>query len=149
MGKRGYYGIGIYGAKKEHNLGTLFRSAYSFGASFIFTVGARYKHQSSDTVKAYKHIPLYQYQDIDALVNNIPHGCPIIGVELAPQAHKLNNFVHPEQAMYLLGAEDYGIPQTVLDRLHHIVEIPGASRCLNVSTAGAIIMYDRIIKREL
>lgn len=41
--KRGYFGIGIYHTKNVLNVGTLWRSAHNFGASFIFTVGMRYR----------------------------------------------------------------------------------------------------------
>lgn len=52
MNKRGYFGIGIYNPKTETNMGTLWRSAYNFGADFIFTIGMRYKKMGSDTAKA-------------------------------------------------------------------------------------------------
>jgi hypothetical protein len=34
---RGYFGIGIYHGKTEENIGTLWRSAYAYGADFVFT----------------------------------------------------------------------------------------------------------------
>lgn len=43
MGMRGYCGIGIYAPKMPVNVGVLWRSAQLMGASFIFTIGARYK----------------------------------------------------------------------------------------------------------
>jgi tRNA (guanosine-2'-O-)-methyltransferase len=43
---RGYYGIGIENVKTAENVGTLWRSAYILGASFIFTIGKRYKKQA-------------------------------------------------------------------------------------------------------
>ena len=64
---RGYFGIGVYHAKKDVNIGTLWRSAYIFGASFIFTIGRRFPKQASDTVKAFRHIPLFEYQTIEEL----------------------------------------------------------------------------------
>ena len=47
----GYFGVGIVNGKSEANQGTLWRSAYQLGASFIFTVGARFDHRT-DTVPA-------------------------------------------------------------------------------------------------
>ena len=35
----GYFGIGVYRLKTEANHGTLWRSAFQFGADFIFTIG--------------------------------------------------------------------------------------------------------------
>ena len=41
----GYFGIGIYQAKRFENVGVLWRGAYQLGASFIFTIGKRYRRQ--------------------------------------------------------------------------------------------------------
>ena len=65
----GFFGIGIYRAKSEANHGTLWRSAYQLGASFMFTIGARFdKHRvrSTDTAKAWAKIPIFQYPDFNA-----------------------------------------------------------------------------------
>lgn len=64
---RGYFGIGIINGKTPENLGTLWRSANLYGAAFIFTVGKRYKRQSSDTPNTPRHIPLFEYQSLDDL----------------------------------------------------------------------------------
>ena len=39
---RGYFGIGVEGISKPMNLGSLFRTAHAFGASFVFTIAAAY-----------------------------------------------------------------------------------------------------------
>jgi len=38
---KGYFGIGVEGVSKATNVGTLFRTAHAFGASFVFIVGAQ------------------------------------------------------------------------------------------------------------
>lgn len=50
---RGYCGIGIFHPKFEVNQGTLWRTALAFHANFMFTVGHRFRWQSSDTTKAW------------------------------------------------------------------------------------------------
>jgi tRNA G18 (ribose-2'-O)-methylase SpoU len=140
---RGYFGIGIENTKNERNVGTLWRSASNFEAAFMFTAGRRYHHQCSDTLKAWRHIPLLQFADISELV--IPHSCLLVGVEIVGQSIDLIEFEHPERAIYLLGAEDHGLSKAAIDRCHQFVEIP-SHRCLNVAVAGAIVMYDRLAK---
>lgn len=49
------FGIGVYHPKHEINIGTLIRSAYIFGANYVFTVGRRYKRQSSEKGFAEKY----------------------------------------------------------------------------------------------
>lgn len=145
---RGYFGIGIYKPKTETNIGTLFRSAHSFGADFIFVIGARYKKQGSDTTKAFLHLPLYEYDSWEDFKNHLPHSCQIVCVELDDKAKDLKTFCHPERCVYVLGAEDNGIPKEYL-KTHQIIQINGGKYCLNVAVAGSIILYDRINKYEI
>lgn len=147
MNNRGYFGIGIYNTKTEHNIGTLWRSAYIFGASFIFTIGKRYKKQHSDTTKATNHIPLYEYKTFEEFYSNIPNNCLLIGVEQNEKSIDLKKFWHPERAIYLLGAEDYGLNENIISKCHKIVSID-TKLCLNVSVAGSIIMYNRKVQNE-
>ena len=142
--KRGYFGIGVFHTKTESNIGTLMRSALCFGADFVFTVGRRYQEQASDTTSTKRHVPLYHYRDVESLVANLPIGCPLIGVELAEDSLPLGEFDHPERAAYLLGAEDHGLTVAAMRRCHRIVEVKGASQCLNVAVTGSIVMWDRI-----
>ena len=142
---RGYYGIGIENTKTSVNIGTLWRSAKIFNASFIFTIGKRYKKQASDTLKAYRHIPLYQYDSFDKFYEAMPYDCRLIGIELDERAKPIYNYVHPERAIYLLGAEDSGMTKEALTKCQTIIQLPG-DYCLNVAVAGSIVMYDRVTK---
>jgi tRNA G18 (ribose-2'-O)-methylase SpoU len=83
---RGYFGIGIEHSKNEINIGTLWRSANIFGAKFIFTIGKRYKQQSSDTMKTTRHIPLYHYVDFEDFYDHMPKDCKLVGIELIDNA---------------------------------------------------------------
>jgi tRNA G18 (ribose-2'-O)-methylase SpoU len=140
---RGYFGIGIENTKNKANIGTLYRSALAFGADYIFTVGKRYEEQCSDTAKAWRHIPLFHFRELEDL--KLPYGCRLVGIEIDPNAYMLPDFIHPERACYLLGAEDRGLSKKAIDMCHMLVRIP-SNQCLNVSVAGSIVMYDRLIK---
>lgn len=142
---RGYCGIGVYHPKHEQNIGTLFRSAYNFGADFVFTVGRRYKVQASDTTKTNRHMPVFHFQTFDDLVNHLPLESRLVCVELTDDAEPLTTFQHPHQCVYLLGAEDYGLPQRLTNKFQTII-VPGTKHCLNVATTGSIVLYDRLQK---
>ena len=146
MSERGYFAIGVYHGKHEVNIGTLLRSAHNFGAAFVFTVGKRYSHQASDTTKATRHMPLFHFDTFPDLFAHLPFDCQLVGVEQHELALPLPTFHHPERAIYLLGAEDDGLSKDACDKAHQLVEIPGTARCLNVATAGSIVLYDRIAK---
>jgi tRNA G18 (ribose-2'-O)-methylase SpoU len=141
----GYFGIGIYQAKRFENVGVLRRWAYQLGASYIFTIGKRYRRQSSDTHATWKHIPLHSYSAFDDFFDSIPFGCRLIGIESG--GTDLPDFQHPERAVYLLGAEDGGLPRRVLERCHQSVTIPAIGLdSYNVAQAGTLVMYDRFMK---
>ncbi len=141
---RGYFAIGVEGLSKPMNAGNLFRSAHAFGATFLFTIGADYsaRRASSDTSRAPVHLPLYEYPDVAALM--LPERCRLVGVELLEQAVELPSFRHPRQAAYVLGPEKGTLSPELLSRCDQVVRIP-TSFCLNVATAGAILMYDRLL----
>lgn len=144
--KRGYFGIGVINGKCEANIGTLWRSANIMGAQFIFTIGKRYpKKQSTDTMQTPRHIPLFEYETFDDFKKNIPRDCELIAIELDERSKPIEAMNHPERAVYLLGAEDKGIPQEVLKECRRIIQLPG-EYCLNVSVAGSIVLYDRFVK---
>lgn len=140
----GYFEIGIFHTKTEQNVGTLWRSAYQLGASGIFTIGRRYKRQSSDTVNAMYHIPLRHYETFDEFKANRPVGAVLIGVEMGGKP--LSDFPHPKTAIYLLGAEDSGLPKDVLDYCTCVVSLDAINTLsYNVAVAGSIVMYSRML----
>lgn len=147
MSARGYFGVACWKPKTADNVGTLWRSAHVFGASFLAVVGGRYHHQPSDTTKAPRHVPLYEYDTFDAFYAGLPHGCRVIGVELVENARSLPGYGHPDQAVYLLGPEDGSLSPAVLERCHSRLVIPGAY-CLNLAVAGSVVMYDRVAKAD-
>jgi tRNA G18 (ribose-2'-O)-methylase SpoU len=144
---RGYFAVGIYRTKTEANVGTLWRSAHLYGAAFVFTVGRRYKHQASDTPKTIQHTPLFHFDDVTDLLDHLPHSAPLVGVELDPRATLLTEYQHRERAVYLLGAEDDGLPPSIVDLCHDVVQIPSLRpQSMNVATAGTVLLYDRHTK---
>jgi tRNA G18 (ribose-2'-O)-methylase SpoU len=144
---RGYYGIGIAGGKTASNVGTLWRSAYQLGAAFIFTAGARYPRQASDTVKAWRHVPLFEYSDLETFLGNRPHDCMLIGIEMG--GSPLAEFVHPERCIYMLGAEDHGLSSLAISKCQRIVSLPYVRmESYNVAVAGSLVMYDRLSKER-
>ena len=137
-----YFEIGIYHPKTEMNVGTLWRSASQLGAAGIFTVGRRYRKQSSDTYDTNRNIPLRHYNTVDDFLATRPHGAELIGVEMG--GTPVSRFTHPNQAIYLLGAEDNGLPPTVIKICNRIVSLEAVNQpSFNVAVAGSIIMYHR------
>ncbi len=141
---RGYFGIGVERLSKPMNAGSLFRSAHAFGASFVFTIAAGYsvREARSDTSRAPENMPWYAYEDVASFAP--PKGCRLVGIELLDEAVDLPVFPHPPRAAYVLGPERGSLSPELLARCDQVVKIP-TRFCINVGTAGAIVMYDRVL----
>lgn len=142
---RGYFGIGVEGISKSMNLGALLRTAHAFGASFTFTVQAAVDTRavrSSDTSDSGQHLPFYAFAGLEEM--RLPKGCQLVGVELTEDAVELPSFRHPLKAAYVLGPERGSLSPALQARCQHLVKIP-TRFCINVSLAGALVMYDRTI----
>ena len=145
MKQHGYFGIGCLNMKTSMNYGTLFRTAQIMGADFIFLIGSRFKRQASDTMKSWRHLPLFEYDSFADFQKHRPYDCKLVGIELMESATPIGEFKHPKQACYLLGAEDNGLTKEAIEACQEIIYLPG-ERSLNVSVAGSIVLYDRIAK---
>ena len=142
---RGYCAIGIHQPRKAPNVGALWRTAHSFEAALMFTIGGDgYRRRATDTTDATKHVPYIAYPDFETFQAARPHGAALVCVETSGGT-SLWDFEHPESAVYLLGSEDRGLPDEVLALAPVVVRID-VPLCLNVATAGALVLYDRAQK---
>lgn len=142
---RGYFGIGVEGISKLHNVGAVLRSAHAFGASFAFAVAPAAdlrQLDQADTSQAIDQVPFYAVPTIDDL--SLPAGCRLVGIELMDESIDLPSFRHPPQAAYILGGERVGLTPETLARCDFVVKIP-MRFSLNLSVAGALVMYDRLL----
>jgi len=142
---RGYFGIGVEGISKPMNLGSLWRTAHAFGASFIFTIAASYERREgerADTSKTSGQVPLYEFADLESF--RLPEGCALVGVEILDESAELPSFPHPRQAAYVLGPERGALSPGLVARCAHVVKIP-TKFSVNLAIAGAIVMYDRLL----
>jgi tRNA G18 (ribose-2'-O)-methylase SpoU len=142
---RGYFGIGAEGISKALNLGNLLRTAHAFGASFAFTIEAETKARlvrHADTAASEGQVPFYPFERFADF--RLPKGCELVGVEFTEDAIPMPSFRHPARAAYIFGSERGSLSPEVQAVCRHIVKIPTAF-CLNVATAGAIVMYDRLL----
>lgn len=138
----GYCAVGVVNAKNQANVGTLWRSAYQLGAQFIFTIGTRYRQQPTDTVRAVQRMPLFELNSWSSFVEFAPHGARWIAVETG--GTPLEDFEHPLDAVYILGSEDAGLPNSVLRACHDVVTLRSERYAsYNVAVAGSLVLYDR------
>jgi tRNA G18 (ribose-2'-O)-methylase SpoU len=142
---RGYFGIGVEGVSKPMNLGALLRTAHAFGASFAFVIAPDLRLREakrSDTSDAPQHLPFYTFASVADL--KLPRDCKLVGVELLDEAVDLPSFRHPQQAAYVLGPERGRLSSELMQACDFLIRVP-TRFCVNLSVAGAIVMYDRML----
>ena len=143
---RGYFGIGVEGVSKSANVGALLRTAHAFGAAFCFTIGSGFDARAArraDTSDTASHVPMWRYASAEEV--SLPQGCALVGIEITDDASVLPSFRHPLNAAYILGPERSSLSPGMLARCRHVVRIP-TRFSLNLSVAGALVLYDRLLQ---
>lgn len=141
---RGYSAIGLINPKTPANVGSALRAAANFGSSLIVLQGPRFKKSGTDTQKAYRHVPLIEASN---LLDVVPYDCILVAVEITDDASDIRHFQHPERAFYIFGPEDGSVPNTTLSKCPLKIKIP-TKRCLNLGVTVAVVLYDRMAKRQ-
>ncbi|OJX37948.1 MAG: hypothetical protein BGO78_07855 [Chloroflexi bacterium 44-23] len=137
-----YFEIGIYAPLHSENIGTLWRTAYQLGAAGIFVVGKVHRTQSSDTTRTPRQIPFRSFPTWADFLQHRPIGSRLVGIEMG--GSPLQQFVHPAEAMYVLGSEANGLPGHVLEDCDAIISLESLRHpSYNVAVAGGIVMYHR------
>ncbi len=139
---RGYAAIGLDNPKDRNNVGSVLRAAGNYQASMVATSGKRFGHSLTDTMKAYRHIPFLR---VDDLKDIIPHDCVPVAVDLVDGAVSLVDYVHPERAFYIFGAEDATLGERTLSWCRDKVFVP-TNKCMNLAATVNVILYDRMAK---
>ena len=141
---RGYACVGLDNPKTAANVGGVLRAAGIFGAAMVVVSGKRYSRAPTDTMCAYRHLPLLH---ADNLHDVIPYDCVPVAVELIDTAKNIVTYKHPERAFYVFGAEDNTLGSRVLAWCRDVIYIPTAG-CLNLAACVNVVLYDRISKQE-
>tara|TARA_R100001086_G_scaffold249569_1_gene189759 strand:+ start:910 stop:1359 length:450 start_codon:yes stop_codon:yes gene_type:complete len=141
---RGFAGIGLDNPKCNNNVGSVLRACANFDASFLAIRGKRYGHACTDTMKAYKHLPLF---NVENLKDIIPRDCVPVAVDLIEGAIPLTEYQHPERTFYIFGAEDATLGERITSFCRDVVYIP-TYKCMNLAATVNVVLYDRMMKRK-
>jgi tRNA(Leu) C34 or U34 (ribose-2'-O)-methylase TrmL len=145
--------IALYNPKFPHNVGAAIRSASCWRIPKLIWSGNRvplpkdwmnseefreYRMPREERMKGYKDVELSKSEKFkDEFKGYVP-----VAIELVENSENLFDFEHPENAFYIFGPEDGGIPSTILQHCHRFVQIPTA-HCLNLSAAINVVMSHR------
>jgi hypothetical protein len=138
---RAYFALGVLGGRLPSNIAGLWRTAFDFGASFVFSVDAALPKTASEEITARKYGPVFGYQSVEDFLTHRPGDCQLVLVarDAQPEARPWSRFTHPDRAIYLLVNED--VPETLRQAASHELSLPGALS--NLTVAGSIILSHR------
>ena len=152
-----YFGVGLVGERKEAHHGTLWRSAYQYGASFLCNVGGaamtRHSLNTTDTTKAWAYIPVFSYPSLEKFARCAPLKCR--WVICAPGGAPLKDFVHPHRAIYLFPGDNNILLSEMKSRYSNclVVSPPraqsytGGDQEITAANLGTMVLYDRFVKK--
>lgn len=142
-----YPSIVLENPKFPRNVSAIVRLASCFGIRQVWYTGRRMDENlysmkrlpREERMKGYKDVELIGYDyPFEFLTNAVP-----VVVELVPNAIPLTHFQHPENAVYIFGAEDGDVSKGLRVLAHYFVIIP-SKHCLNLATAVSSILTHRV-----
>ena len=132
-------GLALWRVSDPGNVGTMLRAADALGPAFMLLSAGCADPTGPKAVRASAgavfRVPLGRFEDGEGRVR----------VALVPRDGKpLPELELPERAVFVLGAEREGLPESVLAEVELSATIPqsGRAESLNVATAGAIALYE-------
>ncbi len=142
--------IAAWNITKEHNVGSLVRTAHAAAVEEVVLVGEReWNVEAARTSELYTTVT--QLSDVAAFRRyREEKGWNLVAVELDARAVNLFDAEYPERPCFLLGSELGGVPADLLDEASLVVQIPqwGLVPSLNLAVAGSIVLYDFLGKRH-
>jgi tRNA G18 (ribose-2'-O)-methylase SpoU len=146
----------LHDIRSTHNVGSLFRTADSVGASQIILSGTsptpidRFGRKRTDITKASlgaeTTVPWKESKNIITTLKKLKSdGHTLIAIEQSLNSIDYKSLKLPKTAKIVLipGYEVSGVPANILKLVDHILEIPmyGQKESLNVSVATGIVLY--------
>ncbi len=137
------------------NIGSIFRISDALGIDHIYLTGDTSTPPNRKITKSSrsteKYVPYsYEQDPIELLTSLKKQGWLIVSLEISSASVDLRDFTPPQnrEICLIIGTENNGIHQKLLDLSDHTVHIPmkGYNSSMNVSNACAIAAYD-IIKQ--
>ena len=140
--------VAAFNITKEHNVGSLVRTAHAVAAEEVVLVGEReWNVEAARTSELFTTIT--QLPTVEAFRHHISTaGWNLVAVELDDRAVSLFEAEYPARPCFLLGAELGGIPEELLEAAGLVVQIPqwGLVPSLNLAVAGSVVLYDYLGK---
>ena len=143
----------IEGVNKPHNLSAIIRTcdaAGVFKANFICD-HSEVKTFNSTAQGSQKWVKLVKHQSYLSAVNSLKNrGFKLYGTSLNENSIDYRDLDFTKNTCFVLGAEKWGLSKELIDQVDESIYIPmnGMVQSLNVSVAGAILLFEAIRQRK-
>jgi tRNA(Leu) C34 or U34 (ribose-2'-O)-methylase TrmL len=146
--------VALIDPKYPHNVGAALRACSCWGIGQLWWTGNRVtldvpageRLPREERMKGYRSVAMVR--DDRVFDRFEPGTVTPVAVEIRPAVESLVTFEHPEDALYVFGPEDGGLPKPIRLLCHRFVVIP-THHCLNLAAAVNVVLYDRRLKRHL
>lgn len=145
--------------RSVENVGSIFRTAESFGVSKIILIGItpapldRFGRERGDFLKvslgAEKLVNYEICKFLDTKLRSLKkEGYQVIALEQIPKAKRLRDFEPMAKFVLIVGNEVGGVSAEALGLADAVVEIPmmGRKESLNVSVASGVALYHFLVR---
>lgn len=146
-------GLILVNTKYVHNVAAAIRAASCFDVTRLVWTGSRVdpdllsRLPREERMKGYKDV-VWNHDKQNKPFEFFQDGVTPVCVELTEGTEPLTTFIHPENAVYVFGPEDGGVPQVARRFCHRFVHIQ-SNHCLNLAAAINVVLHDRKAKRQL
>jgi tRNA G18 (ribose-2'-O)-methylase SpoU len=144
----------LYNIRSTHNVGSIFRTADAAGISHIYLIGYtpapidRFGRPRKDIAKislgAEISIPSSHHETIEEVIAILRgKDYQLIAIEQSQNSIDYKKVTIKKPVAFILGEEVNGLPETILNAVDTIAEIPmaGMKESLNVSVAFGIAVF--------
>lgn len=146
--------LALDGVEDPHNLGALLRSADGSGVDGVILPERRSAPLSGVTAKssagASEHVRIAQVVNITRALETLKkHNVWVVGLD-ERGTPDYTDFDFKQDICLVLGSEGAGLHDLVKRTCDHLLRIPmaGSVSSLNVSVAGAVVMYEAMRQRR-
>jgi len=142
--------------RSAYNVGSIYRTAFSFGFNTIIHVGITPKRDNPSFASAsrgveenIKTIYVPSINDAETILRKCNYS--IYALEISANSTKLNEIILNNPFALILGNEAMGVSMSAMEMSDSVIEIEttGSKDSLNVSVAFGIFAYTVFIKNNL
>lgn len=143
--------VAMFQIEGDFNFGSVVRNANFFGMDEVYYIGRR-KWDRRSAVGTHHYTDVIHCPDLEAFLETVLEKYVPVALENNTDFYEvpLPHYKWPTNPIIIIGEENAGIPDELLQYCKAIVNVPrfGSVRSLNAAVAAGIAMYDYRSQRD-